>query len=297
MELSDITHFLAVAEAGGISHAAKQLHTVQSNVSTHIKALEDELGVELFRRHARGMALTNAGEAFLPYAERVTALLREASQVVGDEAEPTGTLAIGSMETTAGLRLPGVLAAYAAACPRVDFTLTTGTTAELIEMVVEHRLDGAFVCGPIQNQYLTTDLAFVEELVLVTAQRHTDPRDVFGPSARMLVFRNGCSYRTRLQEIFAEQGTTDPQVLEFGSLEGILGCVAADMGATLLPVGVVTASQRASLLRMHPLPALRSRVETVFVRRADGALSPAMSQFLRQLRRADTPVMLRSVAP
>ena len=69
------------------------------------------------------------------------------------------------------------------------------------------------------------------------------------------------------------------------------------MGATLLPVGVVTASQRASLLRMHPLPALRSRVETVFVRRADGALSPAMSQFLRQLRRADTPVMLRSVAP
>lgn len=297
MELSDITHFLAVAEAGGISHAAKQLHTVQSNVSTHIKALEDELGVELFRRHARGMALTNAGEAFLPYAERVTALLREASQVVGDEAEPTGTLAIGSMETTAGLRLPGVLAAYAAACPRVDFTLTTGTTAELIEMVVEHRLDGAFVCGPIQNHYLTTDLAFVEELVLVTAQRHTDPRDVFGPSARMLVFRNGCSYRTRLQEIFVEQGTTDPQVLEFGSLEGILGCVAADMGATLLPVGVVTASQRASLLRMHPLPALRSRVETVFVRRADGALSPAMSQFLRQLRRADTPVMLRSVAP
>lgn len=297
MELSDITHFLAVAEAGGISHAAKQLHTVQSNVSTHIKALEDELGVELFRRHARGMALTNAGEAFLPYAERVTALLREASQVVGDEAEPTGTLAIGSMETTAGLRLPGVLAAYAAACPRVDFTLTTGTTAELIEMVVEHRLDGAFVCGPIQNQVLTTDLAFVEELVLVTAQRHTDPRDVFGPSARMLVFRNGCSYRTRLHEIFAEQGSTDPQVLEFGSLEGILGCVAADMGATLLPVGVVTASQRASLLRMHPLPALRSRVETVFVRRADGALSPAMSQFLRQLRRADTPVMLRSVAP
>ncbi|WJR34018.1 LysR substrate-binding domain-containing protein [Mycobacteroides immunogenum] len=297
MELSDITHFLAVAEAGGISHAAKQLHTVQSNVSTHIKALEDELGVELFRRHARGMALTNAGEAFLPYAERVTALLREASQVVGDEAEPTGTLAIGSMETTAGLRLPGVLAAYAAACPRVDFTLTTGTTAELIEMVVEHRLDGAFVCGPIQNQVLTTDLAFVEELVLVTAQRHTDPRDVLGSSARMLVFRNGCSYRARLHEIFAEQGSTDPQVLEFGSLEGILGCVAADMGATLLPVGVVTASQRASLLRMHPLPALRSRVETVFVRRADSALSPAMSQFLRQLRRADTPVMLRSVAP
>lgn len=297
MELSDITHFLAVAEAGGISHAAKRLHTVQSNVSSHIKALEDELGVELFRRHARGMTLTNAGEAFLPYAERITALLREATQVVGDEAEPTGTLAIGSMETTAGLRLPGVLAAYAAACPRVDFTLATGTTAELIDRVIDRRLDGAFVCGPVENEVLTTDLAFVEELVLVTAQRRTDVRDVFGTSTRMLVFRNGCSYRTRLHEIFVDQGIADPQVLEFGSLEGILGCVAADMGATLLPVGVVTASQRASLLRMHPLPPMRSRVETVFVRRADSIVSPAMSQFLRQLQRADTPVMLRSVAP
>jgi len=297
MELSDITHFLAVAEAGGISHASKQLHTVQSNVSTHIKALEDELGVELFRRHARGMTLTNAGEAFLPYAERITALLREATQVVGDEAEPTGTLAIGSMETTAGLRLPGVLAAYAAACPRVDFTLATGTTAELIDMVIDRRLDGGFVCGPVENEALTTDLAFVEELVLVTAQRHKDVRDVFGMSARMLVFRNGCSYRARLHEIFVDQGIADPQVLEFGSLEGILGCVAADMGATLLPVGVVTASQRASLLRMHPLPPMRSRVETVFVRRADSIVSPAMSQFLRQVERADTPVMLRSVAP
>lgn len=297
MELSDITHFLAVAEAGGISHASKRLHTVQSNVSAHIKALEDELGVELFRRHARGVTLTNAGEAFLPYAERIMALLREAAQVVGDEAEPTGTLAIGSMETTAGLRLPGILAAYAAACPRVDFTLSTGTTAELTEMVIDHRLDGGFVCGPVEHGSLTTDLAFVEELVLVTAQQHTDIRDVLGTLGRMLVFRHGCAYRARLHEIFVEHGTVEPQVLEFGSLEGILGCVAADMGVTLLPVGVVTASQRASLLQMHSLPASQARVETVFIRRADAVVSPAMSQFLRHLQRADAPVMLRSVAP
>ncbi|MGC7264316.1 LysR substrate-binding domain-containing protein, partial [Mycobacteroides abscessus subsp. abscessus] len=133
-----------------------------------------------------------------------------ATQVVGDEAEPTGTLAIGSMETTAGLRLPGVLAAFAAACPRVDFTLATGTTAELIDMVTDRRLDGAFVCGPIENDFLTTDLAFVEELVLLTAQRHTEIGEVFNAPTRMLVFRNGCSYRVRLQQIFTEQGV-DPQ--------------------------------------------------------------------------------------
>ncbi|BAX95510.1 putative transcriptional regulator, LysR family protein [Mycobacteroides stephanolepidis] len=241
MELSDITHFLAVAEAGGISRASKQLHTVQSNVSSHIKALEDELGVELFRRHARG------------------------------------------------------LAAYAADCPRVDFTLTTGTTAELTDMVNDHRLDGGFICGPVEHDALTTNVAFVEELVLVTARHHGDVRAVFDTSARMLVFRNGCAYRERLQEIFADHGNPDPQVLEFGSLEGILGCVAADMGVTLLPVAVVTASQRAQALRVHQLPPLRARVETLFIRRADSAVSPAMSQFLRHVRRAGTPAALRSV--
>ncbi|MGH3726188.1 MAG: LysR family transcriptional regulator [Mycobacterium sp.] len=297
MELSGIIYFLAVAETGGISHASKKLHTVQSNVSTRIKSLEDELGVELFRRHARGVTLTNAGEAFLPFAERITGLMREAAQVVGDEAEPTGTLAIGAMETTAGLRLPGTLAAYAAACPRVDFTLITGTTAELTDLVIEHRLDGAFVCGPVEQDALTAYPAFVEELALVTAPRYADMHDAFDASPRMLVFRNGCAYRDRLHQVFEDHGVADPQVLEFGSIEGILGCVAAGMGATLLPIAVVTASSRASALRVHHLPAMQARAETVFIRRADSVLTPAMSQFLRHVQRADAPVILRSVAP
>ncbi|MBA0046671.1 LysR family transcriptional regulator [Mycobacterium sp. NPDC050853] len=297
MELSDVIFFLAVAEAGGISHASKKLHTVQSNVSTRIKSLEDELGVELFRRHARGVTLTNAGEAFLPYAERMTALMREASQVVGNEAEPTGSLAIGAMETTAGLRLPDVLAAYTASCPRVDLTLITGTSAELNDMVIDHRLDGAFVCGPVEHDALTVDPVFVEELVLITAQRHNDMREALDASRRMLVFRNGCAYRDRLHQILRDHGVADPHVLEFGSIEGILGCVAAGMGVALLPAGVVTASTRSTALRLHRLPGAQARAETVFVRRVDSVLSPAMSQFLRDLQRADTPVMLRSVAP
>jgi DNA-binding transcriptional LysR family regulator len=111
----------------------------------------------------------------------------------------------------------------------------------------------------------------------------------------MLVFRNGCAYRERLQEIFADHGNVDPQVLEFGSLEGILGCVAADMGVTLLPVAVVMASQRAAALRVHQLPPLQARVETLFIRRAESVVSPAMSQFLRHVQRAGSPAVLRSV--
>lgn len=296
MEVNDMAFFLAVAEAGGISHASKKLHTVQSNISTRIKSLEDELGVELFRRHARGVTLTNAGQAFMPYAERVTALMREAAQVVSDEANPTGTLAIGAMESTAGLRLPEILAAYTTHCPRVDFTLTTATTKELTQMVLTHQIDGAFVDGPIRHEDLTGEVAFIEELVLVSAQHHTDLDEVFSESQRMMVLRSGCAYRARLEAIVAHHGKTQSDIFEFGSLEGILGCVGAGMGITLLPIGTVTASSSASRLRMHHLPAHLARAETTFIRRADATLSPAMSQFMRHLAHAEAPATLRSVA-
>lgn len=260
--------FLAVAEAGGISHASKKLHTVQSNISTRIKSLEEELGVELFRRHARGVTLTNAGQAFMPYAERVTALMREAAQVVSDEANPTGTLAIGAMESTAGLRLPEILAAYTTHCPGVDFTLTTATTSELTQMVLTHQLDGAFVDGPTPRQDLIAEVAFIEELVLVSAQHHTDLDELFTKPQRMMVLRSGCAYRARLETIFAQHGTPNPDIFEFGSLEGILGCVGADMGVTLLPIGTVANSSSAPRLRIHHLPAHHARAETTFIRRS-----------------------------
>ena len=74
MELSDLVTFAAVARCGGITRAAGELNTVQSNVTNRIRALETEAGVSLFERHARGMALTDAGRRLLPYAERLVAM-------------------------------------------------------------------------------------------------------------------------------------------------------------------------------------------------------------------------------
>src|SRR5262249_29394693 len=100
MELSDLHTFRTVARYGGITRAAAELNTVQSNVTTRIRALESEIGVPLFERHARGMTLTDAGRRLLPYAERLSALSREALNVARDDGTPKGPLAIGSMETT-----------------------------------------------------------------------------------------------------------------------------------------------------------------------------------------------------
>lgn len=203
MEIADLNFFLAVARAGGISRASKELLTVQSNISTRIRSLEDELGVELFRRHARGV------------------------------------------------RHPDL------------------------------------VCEPM----------FVEQLVLISGLRipDLDWAAVAERPRKLLVLRSGCAYRARLQRLFDQRGLPDPEIVEFGTLEGILGCVAAGMGMTLLPVEVVKASPASAALRVHHLAPAEARVETVFIRRADAVLTPALSRFLWHTHEQDPPAAMSAV--
>src|SRR5579862_3425844 len=173
VELIDLLTFTAVARNGGITRAAEELNTVQSNVTQRVKALEAEIGTALFERHSRGMTLTGAGRRLLPYAQRMAVLSREAVLAARDDGEPKGPLAIGSMETTAAVRLPALLAEFHRRFTAVRLTLKTATTAELVASVLEGTLDGAFVAGPIDHADLISTTAFREELVLVTARRFT----------------------------------------------------------------------------------------------------------------------------
>jgi DNA-binding transcriptional LysR family regulator len=299
MELSDLTIFLAVASRNGITKAAQDLHTVQSNISARIQSLEKELGVALFRRHARGVTLTGAGEQLVPYAQRITKLVDEAHQIVGDESDPCGPLRLGSLETTAGLRLPAVLAAFTADCPKVDLSLMAGPTDALIRDVLDYRLDGALVTGPVRHPDLVGTMAFVERLVLVTARWVTGLGPVLREPGehRILVFRSGCSYRRRLENLLLTRGAAGVRALEFGTLEGILGCVGAGMGITLLPAGVVETHVERGQVRVHELPEEEGRAETLFVRRADTPSSPALSRFLSHVRAVGEPLVLRIVEP
>jgi DNA-binding transcriptional LysR family regulator len=282
MDAADLRVFEAVARLGGMNRATSELNTVQSNVTARIRQLEDELGTALFHRHSRGVTPTQAGRRLLPYAARVGLLLAEARRAVEDDGTPKGPLGLGSLETTAGLRLPPILASFAAAYPEVDITLKTGTTCELVAEVLEHRLEAAFVCGPVDHPELREEIVFREELVLVTARsvRSLDALVAKG-DLKIIVFRAGCSYRQRLDDILAACGVIGVRRLDFGSLEGILGCVAAGVGVTLLPKGVVGPAWRENRVAVHELPLADSLVDTVMVRRRDAFVSSALAAFLQ----------------
>ncbi|MBR0849601.1 LysR family transcriptional regulator [Bradyrhizobium diazoefficiens] len=288
MELSDLQTFAAVARAGGITRAAEELNTVQSNVTQRVKALEAEIGTPLFERHSRGMTLTSAGKRLLPYAQRMAALSREAALAARDDGEPKGPLAIGSMETTAAVRLPPLLADFHRRHPAVRLSLRTATTSDLVTAVLDGALDGAFVAGPIAHDDLTATSAFREELVLVSARRWSSLAELragtpeSGPTA--LVFRTGCTYRQRLEQIFVEFGWPSAARFELGTLDGMIGCVAADMGVTLLPRAVVERSAMNGSVSIHALSPSHARVETLFIQRRAGHQYSALSGFAACLK-------------
>ncbi len=293
MELSDLKTFAAVARLGGITRAADELNTVQSNVTARVQTLEREIGVRLFERHNRGMTLTGAGKRLLPYAERFSAMAREAVDAARDDGTPRGPLSIGSMETTAAVRLPPILAHYHQTFPMVELSLRTAPTATLIQDVLDGALDGAFVAGPLEHPDLLATKAFAEELVLVTAARWKSLPALLAAKrasgVSILVFRTGCSYRQRLEQILAEMGWPCASRLELGTLDGIIGCVAADMGVTLLPRTVAERAAAGGTIRTHRLASQRRRVDTLFIRHRSRHHSSALKNLSACVAAANQP--------
>jgi len=281
MDAGDLKIFEAVARLGGMNRAAAELNTVQSNVTARIKALEADIGFALFARHARGVSLTAAGQRLLPYADRASRLLADARRAARDDGGPRGLLTVGSLETTAALRLTPLLAGYAAEHPEVDLVLRTGTTRELIGDVLEGRVDGAFVCGPVSHPELIEEAMFQEELTLLAAPDVASLDEALrGGEVRVVVLRAGCSYRQMLEALLARRGIVVRRQLEFGTLEAIFGCVAAGLGITLLPRALIGPVWAAGRVSAHKLPKADAIVDTVFIRRRDGFASSALKAFL-----------------
>jgi DNA-binding transcriptional LysR family regulator len=284
MDTRDLATFAAVARLGGMGRAARELNTVQSNITQRVRKLEQSLGVALFQRGRSGVRLTAAGRRLMPYASRVDALLAEAARVARDDGDPLGTLTIGALETTAALRLSPLLASYASAYPDVDLVLRTGTTPELVQRVLDRELEGAFVCGPVSHPDLLGAPIFEEELALLSAPARRSLTDILRqPDLRLVILRAGCSYRQRLEEILARRGIVGLRRLEFGTLEAILGAVAADLGITLLPRLLVNRTWRGARIAAHRLPHAEARVQTTFVRRRDMLCSSALVAFQKHV--------------
>jgi DNA-binding transcriptional LysR family regulator len=282
MNLHDLDIFNTVSRLGSITKSAKALSTVQSNVTTRIRLLEEELGGKLFDRHHSGVELTRKGRDLLPYAQQIATLVEKAKQAVAGDREVHGVLRIGSLMTTASARLPELLKCYITKYNKVDIAVETGTTAELFEKVLASDIDGAFIAGPVDHPQISAVLAFVEELVMLTPSNYRSVDEFLskGPIPKVLVAKVGCSYRQQLERHLSSEGVSQLHEMEFGTIDGIIGCVGAGLGIAMLPRSAVEHSARGKEVRIHCLPKKIGRVETLFITRRTQVLSSALERLI-----------------
>lgn len=289
MDFAALEIFRAVAQEGSVTRAAERLGRVQSNVTTRVQQLEEQLGATLFLREGKRMVLTPAGEALRGYADRLLALAEEARQSVHPH-EPGGRLRLGAMESTAAARLPQPLARLHAQWPGLVLELSTAPSRQLVEQVLAHTIDCALVAWPPPgidaDAPVERTAVFAEALLLALPADHPPvdtPQDL--QLDTLAAFSPGCTYR-RMGEAFLQQKDgSPPRVLELASYHAILACVAAGRCAGVVPQAVIDLMREPPALRLVPL----ATCDTVLVRRR-GYQSPALDALHAALTASEAPL-------
>jgi DNA-binding transcriptional LysR family regulator len=282
MDLADLRIFRSVVEEGGITRAAEKLHRVQSNVTTRVRQLEEDLGVDLFIREGKKLHLSPTGKILLGYADRLLDLAQEARDALHDGA-PRGPLRLGAMESAAAVRLPAPLAEFHRRYPQVQLDLHSSSIHELCDDVLGGTLDAALVAEPVSEEAFEKTMIYDEELVMIAGADHPPirlPRDV--TSQTVLAFETGCAYRLRMQQWFARAGAVPARIIEMTSWHAILGCAAARMGIAVMPRMLLSTFPDAKYLSTHPLPAEVNHAPTVLIWRK-GARSPKIDALVEVL--------------
>ncbi len=245
MELRDLRTFAAVARLLSFHRAAAELNAAQSTVSARIAALETELGVRLFERLGRRVALTEAGERLVQYAAKLIDVEDEARAWVTGESRLRGLLTVRVPESLCAYRLPPVIAAFRRRHPEVALHLTACTLNGLEKDLRQGITDLAFVMADsVRGGDLNVEALGVEPLVLVAAPHHplstrerVMARDLHGVT--LVLSTTDCAYRTVIEEALAAAGIQPAAGLELSSASTLRGCVASGVGVTLLPEAAV----------------------------------------------------------
>lgn len=285
MDLQTMIFFSEAARTGSFSAAAENLNYAQSNLSSRIKQLEDELGEPLFYRHKRGVSLTAKGELFYQYAQRILQLRDEAVTAVRDMDHPRGKLALGSIEATALHDLPNLLSAYHARYPEVKLSLQTDMNDVFEGEVLKRRLDGAFLAGPVQHPELDSVYLKNDRLVLVGGGKDSSyDADRILREEPLITFPEGSVFRRRLELLLSSlKAFYADRFIIFNSLGAMISNICAGIGFGYLPWTIVEPYLASGAMREYPLEDPYADLEIIFIYRKDHIMDAAFRMFLENL--------------
>jgi LysR family transcriptional regulator, hydrogen peroxide-inducible genes activator len=266
MNLRDLHYLVAVAEHRHFGKAADACFVSQPTLSTQIKKLERELGVELVERNPGRIMLTGAGERVV---ERARVVLREADSIrdiARRAADPeAGSLRIGLFPTLAPYLLPHVVPELHARFPKLELLLVEEKTEVVLQRLRAGELDVGVLARPVHDRSLHEELLFAEDFLLAVPAGHplADREGPVGTSVLteedVLLLEEGHCLRDQALAVCQLAGTSERRGFRATSLETLRQMVAAGVGVTLLPELAVrppvSASSDVRLLRfLDPVP-------------------------------------------
>jgi len=288
--LPQIEAFLEVAKRQNLSRAADALFVSQPTVTVRLQTLEAELQERLFVRTRRGMRLTEAGEAFLPYAERAVQALADGRERLGElRRGSAGKLVLGAPATVSAYALPLILARFTAEHPSVRLVLKSGTSEEILELVLQDHVQVGLMRALVHPEVESVHL-YADTLVLVAGPAHRLARahrlrlhHLAGEA--LILFGRSSSYRDFTSAILRQAGALPGGIMELDNIEAAKKMVERGLGISLVPRSAVTAELAAGALHLVDLAdGAPGHREIVAVRRRDaGPPSGAVAAFMRLL--------------
>jgi DNA-binding transcriptional LysR family regulator len=287
MQLAQIEGLLEVARRGSVSRAADALGITQPALTARLQALEQELGLNLFVRTARGVRLTDAGRTFLPYAEQaVGALASGMEQLAAIASAGAGELMLAVAPQVSTYVLPRALLRYSELHPGVRLVVRTAHTEEIVDLVLREEVH-AGIGRLVRDPGIAYVPLYDDELVLVSrpghplAGRESISREALC-QAPLILFDRASSYYELTTALFREAGVRPRGVIELDNIEAAKRMVIGGLGVALLPRTSVAEELAAGAL-------VASRIEGAdpgprhigLLRRADaGPPAPILAAFI-----------------
>jgi len=288
MEIRQLKAFLVIAETQTFTAGARRLNITQAAISMQIRQLEDELGIQLFTRTPRKVIITEAGQVLL---ERARTILNEHDGAICQIAEIAGgeygRLRIGTASGMfASNQLPSIIHEIKRLKPKIDLTVNSGTSHELVERIMNGDIDSAFVSLPVDNLNIQTMTLFADELVAIAHPKHHLAHERQMTAAvlareELILGEQGGNTRRMIDEYFAAAGERPKIIMELARQESINQMVANGLGVGLAGQKQVARDVRDGRLITWALKGTSIKWELGLARLRGGHFSPIAKEFER----------------
>ena len=288
MEIRQLKAFLVIAETQTFTAGARRLNITQAAISMQIRQLEDELGIQLFTRTPRKVILTEAGQALM---DRARTILNEHDGAICQIAEIAGgeygRLRVGTASGMfASNQLPGIIKEIKKLKPKIDLTVQSGTSHELVDKLMNGDIDSAFVSLPVDNLNIQTITLFTDELVAIghpkhplANERHIDAATL--ATEELILGEQGGNTRRMIDEYFAAAGERPHIIMELARQESINQMVANGLGVGLAGKKQVSRDVREGRLITWDLKGTSIKWELGLARLRGSHFSPIAKEFER----------------